>query len=140
IPPPSKIRHEVPPQLDKIVCRALARLPEDRFETAEEMATALDDFLTHTPRYDARVLASQLEELFGSTRAEAKRSIAQTRARTRNIALVMKWRSEARAELAERLDAAVVSAEEAARAEADEAGPVARGSGIPIQAVGSSRS
>jgi serine/threonine-protein kinase len=140
IPPPSKIRHEVPPQLDKIVSRALARLPEDRFETAEEMAAALEDYLTQTPRYDARALAGQLEELFGSTRAEAKRSIAQTRALTRNISLVMKLRSEVRAELAERLDAAVVSADSAGRAEADDMSPVARGSGIPIQAVGASRS
>src|ERR1051325_11032745 len=71
IPPASKIRNDVPPQLDRIVARALARLPEDRFETAEEMATALDDFLTLTPRYDARALAGEPEELFGSTRAEA---------------------------------------------------------------------
>jgi eukaryotic-like serine/threonine-protein kinase len=140
IPPASKIRHDVPPQLDKIVARALARLPEDRFETAEEMATALEEFLTQTPRYDARVLAGQLEELFGSTRAEAKRSIAQTRALTRNISLVMKLRSEIRAELAERLDAAVVSGEDAGRAEAEADNLVARGSGIPIQAVGPSRS
>jgi hypothetical protein len=122
------------------VARALARLPEDRFETAEEMATALDDFLTQTPRYDARVLAGQLEELFGSTRAEAKRSIAQTRALTRNISLVMKLRSEIRAELAERLDAAVVSGDHAHRADTEDPSLVARGSGIPIQAVGPSRS
>jgi eukaryotic-like serine/threonine-protein kinase len=141
IPPPSKLRSDVPPQLDKIVTRALSRLPEDRFETAEEMATALEDFLTHTPRYDARVLAGQLEELFGSTRAEAKRSIAQTRSLTQNISLVMKLRSEVRAELAERLDAAVV-AEDAGRdrSDADDLNPVARGSGFPIQAVGVSRS
>ena len=140
IPPPSELRPEVPPQLDKIVARALARLPEDRFETAEEMATALDDFLTQTPRYDARVLAGQLEELFGSTRAEAKRSIAQTRALTRNISLVMKLRSEIRAELAERLDAAVVSVDDAGRADTEDPSLIARGSGIPIQAVGPSRS
>jgi serine/threonine protein kinase len=146
IPPPSKLRADVPPQLDKIVARALARVPEDRYETAEEMAAGLEDFLTHTPRYDARVLAGKLEDLFGSTRAEAKRSIAQTRSLQRNISLVMKLRSEVRAELAERLDAAVVSGDDAGRdsmpfrPDADDLNPVARGSGIPIQAVGQSRS
>ena len=107
IPPPSELRPEVPPQLDKIVARALARSPADRYDTAEEMGAAIDEVLVHMPRYDARVLAGKLEELFGSTRAEAKRSIAQTRSLTRNISLVMKLRSDIRADLAEQLDAAV---------------------------------
>lgn len=104
IVPPSRIRPEVPTRLDKIAGRALARRPADRFETAEEMGAALDEVMVDSPRYDRRVLASQVEELFGSTRAEAKRSIAQTRALTRNISTVMKLRSEVRADLAERLD------------------------------------
>jgi serine/threonine-protein kinase len=104
IVPPSRIRPEVPTRLDKIAARALARRPTDRFETAEEMGAALDEVMVDSPRYDRRVLAGQVEELFGSTRAEAKRSIAQTRALTRNISTVMKLRSEVRADLAERLD------------------------------------
>jgi serine/threonine protein kinase len=104
---PSRIRPEVPTQLDKIAGRALARRPADRFETAEEMAAALDEFMAEAPRYDRRVLATQIEELFGSTRAEAKRQIAQTRALARNISTVMKLRSEVRADLAERLDLVV---------------------------------
>ena len=144
IPPPSKLRSDVPPQLDRIVGRALARLPEDRYDTAEEMANALDDFLTQMPRYDARVLAGKLEELFGSTRAEAKRSIAQTRSLPRNISMVMKLRSEVRAELAERLDAVVGdgAGRDSApfRPDADDLNPAARGSGNAIQAIGRSRS
>jgi serine/threonine protein kinase len=115
IAPPSVLRPEVPPRLDVIVGRALARSPSDRYESAEEMAADLEDVLADLPRYDARVLAYKLEELFGSTRAEAKRSIAQTRSLTRNISLVMKLRSDIRAELAERLDAGI--AEEAANRE-----------------------
>ncbi|HMG23871.1 MAG TPA: serine/threonine-protein kinase, partial [Kofleriaceae bacterium] len=68
IPPPSAIRAEVPQALDRIVGRALARSPDDRYDTAEEMGAALDEVLTRLPRYDARVLAAKLEELFGSTR------------------------------------------------------------------------
>lgn len=109
IAPPSVMRPDVPPRLDVIVGRALARSPSDRYETADEMAADLDEVLADLPRYDARVLAAKLEELFGSTRAEAKRSIAQTRSLTRNISLVMKLRSDVRAELAEALDAGIAA-------------------------------
>ncbi len=139
IPPPSKLRADVPPELDKIVARALARSPGDRYDTAEEMASQLEEVQLRLPRYDARVVASKLEELFGSTRAEAKRSIAQTRSLTRNISLVMKLRSEVRADLAERLDAVVGDEARQSRPGAGGA-PTARGSGIPVQAVGPSRS
>lgn len=140
IPPPSKLRADVPPQLDRIVARALARSPSERYPTAEEMADELDDLLLQQPRYDARVLAGKLEELFGSTRAEAKRSIAQTRSLTRNISLVMKLRSEVRADLAEQLDAAV-GGDEAAAPPSSGARRIdmALGSGAPIQ-VAESRS
>jgi serine/threonine-protein kinase len=114
ITPPSKVRAEVPPQLDRIVLRALARAPRDRYDTAEEMAADLDELLVRMQRYDARVMAAKLEELFGSTRAEAKRSIAQTRSLTRNVSLVMKLRSDVRAELAERLDGERVSPDDPA--------------------------
>jgi serine/threonine-protein kinase len=39
--PPSLLRPEVPPDLDMIVLRALAKSPEDRFQTAEEMDAEL---------------------------------------------------------------------------------------------------
>jgi serine/threonine-protein kinase len=142
IPPPSKLRPDVPPQLDRIVSRALARQPADRYETAEDMGAALDELLAQMPRYDGRVLAGKLEELFGSTRAEAKRSIAQTRSLTRNISLVMKLRSEVRAELAEQLDAVVGAGSEAdgetlpyPQLDGDGGDSLARGSGNPIQPV-----
>ncbi|HEY7148948.1 MAG TPA: Stk1 family PASTA domain-containing Ser/Thr kinase [Gaiellaceae bacterium] len=35
--PPSVLRPEIPPDLDMVVLRALAKSPEDRFQTAEEM-------------------------------------------------------------------------------------------------------
>src|SRR5207302_2792590 len=40
--PPSTIRPEIPPDLDMIVLRALAKNPEDRFQTAEEMDAELE--------------------------------------------------------------------------------------------------
>jgi eukaryotic-like serine/threonine-protein kinase len=40
--PPSLLRPEIPPDLDMVVLRALAKNPEDRFQTAEEMDADLE--------------------------------------------------------------------------------------------------
>ena len=40
--PPSMLRPEIPPDLDMVVLRALAKNPEDRFQTAEEMDAELE--------------------------------------------------------------------------------------------------
>jgi serine/threonine protein kinase len=40
--PPSLERPEIPPDLDMVVLRALAKSPDDRFQTAEEMDAELD--------------------------------------------------------------------------------------------------
>jgi eukaryotic-like serine/threonine-protein kinase len=45
VPSPAGVRSGVPPALDAVVQRALARDPKDRFPTAAAMADALDAFL-----------------------------------------------------------------------------------------------
>jgi eukaryotic-like serine/threonine-protein kinase len=40
--PPSLLRPEIPPDLDMVVLRALAKNPEDRFQTAEELDAELE--------------------------------------------------------------------------------------------------
>ncbi len=102
--PPSRYRREIPRPLDAIVMRALARTPADRYDSAEEMGNALDAFIATQPPCDARALGGRLENLFDTTRADAKRAITQTCALSRNISLVMKLRTEVRSDLAERLD------------------------------------
>jgi hypothetical protein len=92
---PSRLRPGVPAELDRIVMRALSRTPADRFDTAEEMAEALEQFLASQPKTDGRAFAKLIEGLFGSTRADAKRAISQTRALAHNVALVMKLRTDA---------------------------------------------
>jgi serine/threonine-protein kinase len=114
VPGVRKLRPEVPEELEAIVLRALSRAPGDRFQTAEEMQLALDRVLT-PPAGAAqaagsslalrdtspRALARAMERLFGATRTNAKRSIAQTRALTRNVSLVMKLRTGVRPDLVE---------------------------------------
>jgi serine/threonine-protein kinase len=112
ISPPSEHRPGIPRDLDAIVMRALSRNPVDRFDTAEEMGSALDTFLARQPRCDARTLGDMLETAFGLERAEAKRSIAKTCALGQNISLVMKLRTDIRSELAEELDAALADGSE----------------------------
>ena len=105
IPRVRRHRPNVPEELEAIISTALSRTPADRYETAEDMQAAIDQFLATQPKFDGRALATTLESLFGSTRAEAKRSIAQTRALAKNVSLVMKLRSEVRANLAKHLTA-----------------------------------
>jgi serine/threonine-protein kinase len=40
--PPSKLRPDVPPELDMVVMRALAKNPDDRYQSADEMEGDLD--------------------------------------------------------------------------------------------------
>jgi serine/threonine-protein kinase len=40
--PPSNLRSEIPPELDQIVLRALAKEPEDRYQTADEFIEDLE--------------------------------------------------------------------------------------------------
>src|SRR5581483_616857 len=42
VEPPSAINPEVPPELDRIALRAVARKPEDRFASARDLAEAID--------------------------------------------------------------------------------------------------
>jgi serine/threonine protein kinase len=62
-PPPSKLVPSYPPALEKIVMRALARNPAERFATALELQAALEDFahenrLRVSPLVLARVMGS----------------------------------------------------------------------------------
>jgi serine/threonine-protein kinase len=64
--PPSGSRPGLPPALDAVVLRALAREPEDRFAWASELAAALAPFdrLGAEPGPAAEVLARRMAEWF----------------------------------------------------------------------------
>jgi serine/threonine protein kinase len=63
VPPPSLQNPAVPPALDAAVLRALARNPNDRWQSAAEMADALDD-VVHDARFQPTHLAHLLYDLF----------------------------------------------------------------------------
>jgi len=51
-PPPSSINPRVPPELDRITMKALAKRPEDRYQSADEMLAALRAWRTSRPVAD----------------------------------------------------------------------------------------
>ncbi|MEO8700530.1 MAG: serine/threonine-protein kinase [Kofleriaceae bacterium] len=104
IVPPSRYRADVPLALDEIAMHALARTPADRYDSAEEMELELERFLATQPTFDGRAAARMLEGAFGPTRARAKRAIAQSRSLARNIAAVMKLRTDVSVDVADALD------------------------------------
>ncbi|HEX3902412.1 MAG TPA: serine/threonine-protein kinase [Polyangia bacterium] len=65
IPAPSSLRPDVSPELDRVVARALARDPAQRYATGQELAEELDRVL-ETLRFQPRALPELLHELFGA--------------------------------------------------------------------------
>ena len=65
IPAPSSLRPDVPPELDRVVARALARDPAERYPTGQALAEDLDRVL-EALRYQPRALPDLLQELFGA--------------------------------------------------------------------------
>jgi len=63
VPPPSQQNHMCPPELDAIVMQALAPNPAHRFQSAGEMAEALDD-IVHVTRFQPTHLAGLMRDLF----------------------------------------------------------------------------
>ncbi len=45
VPAPSTLRPDIPPALDELVLRAVARQPDDRYQSAQELHLALERFL-----------------------------------------------------------------------------------------------
>ncbi len=65
VPSARRKRPEVPPELDAVVQKALAKLPEHRFQTAGEMQMALEEYLSRSRLMsNAITLSRYIEELF----------------------------------------------------------------------------
>jgi serine/threonine protein kinase len=66
IPPPSLHRKDLPKALENIILKALSRKPSDRYQTADEMRSALESFAESAGlRTSASSLAAFMKKLFG---------------------------------------------------------------------------
>jgi serine/threonine protein kinase len=66
IKPPSTLRRGIPPQLERIVMHALAKKPEDRYQSAGDFASDLERFLhAYSPVFTATKLAGIIRQVIG---------------------------------------------------------------------------
>jgi hypothetical protein len=76
IPPPSSVRKDVPPALDSIVMKALARRTEDRFATAHEFQVELTKFLSASaPDYGGSNLSLLVERVLARKRGDVEQVV-----------------------------------------------------------------
>jgi serine/threonine protein kinase len=67
VQPPSKVRKDIPGDLDKIILKGLALKTKTRFQSCAEMAEAIQRFLqSYYPRSDSRSIAKFLRGVFSS--------------------------------------------------------------------------
>ena len=65
-PPPSALRPEIPPEVDAIVRRLLARQPDDRYQTAADVVDAIEEVAARSNSIlSASALGRSMKELFG---------------------------------------------------------------------------
>lgn len=107
VPPPSELNPSVPPELDRLVLKALARDPDERFADCRALQVAILDFLApQTPDSLRATLQQFMTELFveeiageraklaeGSRAAEALRAQAEAAA-LRAPAARAEWEAE----------------------------------------------
>ena len=75
IPPPSDIS-PVHPQLEQIIVRALQKRREDRFQTAQEMAMALERYAFSQEGFSPLQLANYVKDLFETDLAQWKKTVS----------------------------------------------------------------
>lgn len=78
VPPLRSLRSDVPQALDDIVLKALSKSRRDRFQSAQEMSDALEEFLRGpSGRASAKDMRAWIVELFGEQRSNLKKGVAQ---------------------------------------------------------------
>ena len=66
VPPPSTLRPDLPPEVDAIVMKLLAKAPADRYQTADELNEAIEAVAVRTgSAISAASLGRYMRELFG---------------------------------------------------------------------------
>jgi serine/threonine-protein kinase len=76
VKPPSTINPDVPPELDYIVLKSLAKHRDKRYQTAEELQRALHKFIySHSPEFNPSDLAYYAKDLFKNEIVEDRKKI-----------------------------------------------------------------
>jgi serine/threonine protein kinase len=80
--PPTTFNDTIPKDLEKIVLKALARMPEDRYEYASDLQEDLVRFLIHDGNLmTTKSLANFIQDMFADVIAEENRKLAVYRQR-----------------------------------------------------------
>ncbi len=79
VAPPSTVNPEVPPELDAICLKALARDPDRRYQTGEELAAALDR-VAHELAWGPERMMTLMRSLFPSEASHTKTRVPRPQA------------------------------------------------------------
>lgn len=94
IEPPSTYRSDVPPKLDSICMRALARDRNERYDNAAEMYEDIEKFLSAASfRPQRKIIATYMQEVFAGAMAERDSLLRQVAHATAEIEIEMIARS-----------------------------------------------
>ncbi|MDB4953074.1 MAG: serine/threonine protein kinase [Myxococcales bacterium] len=70
---PSTLRKGIPPQLERIVMHALAKMPGERYQSASDLASDLERFLhAYSPVFTATKLAGLMKQILGDPERQQK--------------------------------------------------------------------
>lgn len=79
--PPSHFNRNIPEELERIVMKALARNPEDRYQWASEMQADLQQVLMKQERvFTAKALGAWLKDMFAAERERERKMLERYRA------------------------------------------------------------
>lgn len=80
VPPPSTINKEIPPELDRIIMKSLARDTADRYQWGSDMHDDLADFAAQfEPVYNAKALATWMRDAFSAEMRKESAVLEQQR-------------------------------------------------------------
>src|SRR5262249_12028575 len=85
--PPSEIVDGYPPELDRIVLRALAMQPVDRFPSAERMRVALEEWLAKGPMVTETHVADAVRARVGAVLDKRREQIKASQVTTERVEL-----------------------------------------------------
>lgn len=84
--PPRKVNPNYPPEVERIVIKALAKDPDKRYQTANEMLRDLDQLPSHLRASTDEEVAVVVRKLFGTKREERQAVLAEALLRADDLA------------------------------------------------------